>query len=220
MTANTHTLLNILYQSKESQTITDATQEMRSVLDDLEIPENGPGVYHVPRDKRIEIALVLARQRVELEEIVKVLTWKDFESFVATILMENGFRCVESLRRRGNATVHGMEIDVVGVQGRRIISVDAKMWDIRGGKTAALKRAAEEQRRRTRELASDLSLLQKKISLAPGTYTLYPVIVTWLIEEVTFHDGVPVVPVFQLNSFIIDLPIHEDVVVSFSGTVS
>ncbi|MHA1770307.1 MAG: hypothetical protein ACTSYL_02130 [Candidatus Thorarchaeota archaeon] len=219
MTADTYTLLNILRRSKESQIITNPPQELTSVLDNLGIPESSPGIYQVPRETRIEIALVLARQRVELEEIVKVLTWKDFESFVATILVENGFRCVESLRRRGNSTVHGMEIDVVGVQGRRIISVDAKMWDIRGGKNAALRRAAEEQKRRTRELASHLALLQKKISLTPDTYTLYPVIVTWLIEEVTFHDGVPVVPVFQLNSFIIDLPIHEDMVVSFSGIV-
>jgi hypothetical protein len=146
------------------------------------------------------------------------MTWKDFEGFVAGILAENTYKCVESFRRVGNSEIHGMEIDVVGVRGRTIIAVDAKMWGVRGGKASALKTAAEKQKTRTFELSQELQRLFKKIpSLAEDTYTIFPVIVTWLVEEVEFHEGVPVVPIFKLNSFIQELEHHEDLVVSYKG---
>ncbi|MHA2016510.1 MAG: hypothetical protein ACTSUH_12290, partial [Candidatus Thorarchaeota archaeon] len=131
---------------------------------------------------------------------------------------KNGFSCIESLRRRGDSHDEGMEIDVIGVRDRRVIAVDAKMWASRTGKASALRQAAERQAERTRQLALDLNILRKKMpTLAPGPYDLYPVLVTWLVEDVVFHLGVPVVPVFKLNSFIVELPVYEEQVVSYRG---
>ena len=41
--------------------------------------------------------------------------------------------------------------------------------------------------------------------------------VTWLVEEVEMHEGVPVVPVFKLNGFIQDFETYEDRIVSYHG---
>jgi len=111
-----------------------------------------------------------------------------------------------------------METDVIGIRGHMALSVDAKMWSVRGGKAAALRTAAEKQKERTFRLTSQLPQLSKKIpSMMKGMYTILPVMVTWLVEEVEFHEGVPVVPVFKLNSFIQDFEMFEDRVVSYTG---
>lgn len=117
--------------------------------------------------------------------------------------------------------MHGMEIDVVGVRGRTIIAIDAKMWGVRSGKGSALKTAAEKQKTRTLELSSELDRLSKKLtSLTNGSYTIFPVLVTWLVEDVELHEGVPVVPIFKLNSFIHELDNYEDLVVNYTGQLS
>jgi hypothetical protein len=210
------TIIEILSQSKESNEVSDSDTLDSGVLSHLGMPSITP--YSVERDQRIDLAMLAVTRGAKVAEIVELLTWKDFEGFVAGILTENSFRCVESFRRRGNSEMPGMEIAVVGVRGQTIIAVDAKMWGVRGGKTSALKAAAEKQKRRTEELASELDRLSKKIAtLTVGSCILFPVIVTWLVEEVEFHEGVPVVPVFKLNSFIHELEHYEDLVVSYTG---
>ncbi len=209
-------IMEILKQSKEGNEVSDINTLENELFEQLGIPTSIP--FSIDRKQRIDLALIAATHGASVAEIVNLLTWKDFEGFVAGILAENNYRCVESFRRRGNSLKRGMEIDVVGVRGGTIIAVDAKMWGIRGGKASALKSAAEKQKIRTGELASELDTLSKKLNtLTEGTYTIYPVIVTWLVEEVELHEGVPVVPVFKLNSFILDLDQYEDMVVNYTG---
>jgi hypothetical protein len=206
----------ILRQSKEDDQVDDFDSLDAGVLSQLGLSTTVPFV--VNRSRRIDLAMTAVTRGAKVSEIVELLTWKDFEGFVAGILGENSYRYVESFRRRGNSEIHGMEIDVVGVRGRTIIAVDAKMWGVRGGKTSALRSAAEKQKKRTEELSSELDRLLKKLpTLTEGSYTIFPVIVTWLVEEVEFHEGVPVVPVFKLNTFIHELEHYEDLVVSYTG---
>jgi hypothetical protein len=213
------TIMEILKQSKEGNKVSDISTLEIDLLKQLGIPNTIP--FSIDRKQRIDLALIAATHGASVAEIVNLLTWKDFEGLVAGILSENNYRCVESFRRRGNSLIRGMEIDVVGVRGGTIIAVDAKMWGIRSGKASALKTAAEKQKKRTEELASELDRLSKKLNtLTEGPYTIFPVIVTWLVEEVELHEGVPVVPVFKLNSFILDLEQYEDMVVNYSGQMA
>ncbi|MFW9892314.1 MAG: hypothetical protein ACFFFO_08940 [Candidatus Thorarchaeota archaeon] len=210
------TIKVVLKQSKEDNEVTNISSDDAKLLIQFGFPNSTPFV--IDRSQRINLAFNAVTHGASFSEIVDLLTWKDFEGFVAGILSENNYRCVESFRRRGTALIQGMEIDVVGVKGRTIVSVDAKMWGIRGGKTSALKNAAEKQKNRTSELASELDGLTKKLSLLPdGVYTIYPTIVTWLVEEVELHEGVPVVPITKWNSFILDLEQYEDIIVTYSG---
>jgi len=92
------------------------------------------------------------------------------------------------------------------------------MWSVRGGKASALRTAAEKQKERTNRLTTQLERLYKKIpSMTTGPYTIFPIMVTWLVEEVEMHEGVPVVPVFKLNGFIQDFEIYEDRVIAYNG---
>lgn len=209
-------IIEILKQSKDDNIVSDSSSLNEEMLNQLGFPNIPP--FSVDRIQRIDLAMVAVTNGAGFATIVELLTWKDFEGLVAGILSENSFRCVESFRRRGNSEMHGMEIDVVGVREKTIIAVDAKMWSVRSGKASALKTAAEKQKTRTLELSLELDRLSKKLeNVAKGSYTIFPVIVTWLVEEVELHEGVPVVPVFKLNSFIHELDYYEDLVVSYTG---
>ncbi len=220
MSGDISILHEILRLSRNDGTINNPPTRVVDALEDLAIRQSAPGQYQVGREKRIEIAIAIVSKGGSIERTVNNLTWKDFEGLVAAILNENEFRCVESFRRRGDSSVRGMEIDVIGVRSRMIVAIDAKMWNIRGGKASALRGAAERQKQRAVELSEELERLDRKLSLESGTYHIFPVLVTWLVEDLTFHDGVPVVPVFKLNSFIVDLPLYEDTIVSIEGHFS
>ena len=210
-------IVDILRQTKNGREVSSTDSTIEKVLDQLGVPVSTGSSIQIDRTQRIDLAKVAVKEGANIADVIDLLNWKDFEGFVASILSENTYRCVESYRRRGNSLTHGMEIDVIGVRGDIIISIDAKMWSIRSGKTSALKTAAEKQKKRTLELSEELDKLSTKIGvLAEKTYRLFPVLVTWLVEEVELHEGVPVVPIFKLNSFILDLDQYEDLVVSNS----
>ena len=216
----TEIILDILEQTKDKETIIDLGNQDRELILSLGITENIDGTYSLEREKRIDLAMMAVEQGVDIATVVELMTWKDFEGLVAGILIENGFHCTESYRRRGTEALQGMEIDVIGIRGRLGLSVDAKMWSIREGKAAALRTAAEKQKQRTSELATQLDRLSQKISaIKDGMYEFIPIIVTWLVEEVEMHEGVPVVPVFKFNSFILNFEQYQDLMVSYTGQI-
>ena len=206
-------ILNLLNQSKELGKIEDPDDKSIEMLAQMGINANSEGDWILNRTHRINLALKVISMGATPESVVKELNWKDFEGFVAEILSENSFHCIESFRRRGTSRIRGMEIDVIGVRGMTILSVDAKMWAKRSGKVSALKAAAENQRIRTRRLGDQLDKLAEKLGgLKDGSYSLLPILVTWLVEEVEIHDGVPVIPIFKFNSFILNLHQFEDMI--------
>jgi len=212
------TIKEILDQSKETGIVDDLECVDTNLCYELNLHVNAEEKISVDREKRIDLAMLLVEQGVEIVDVVELMTWKDFEGLVASILTENNFRCTESFRRRGTADVKGMEIDVIGIRGGIALSVDAKMWSVRGGKGSALRTAAEKQKERTNRLTTQLDRLSKKIpSMTNRQYNIFPIMVTWLVEEVEMHEGVPVVPVFKLNGFIQDFEMYEDRIVSYNG---
>ena len=111
-----------------------------------------------------------------------------------------------------------MEIDVIGLKNKTLLVIDAKMWGVRSGKASALRTAIDKQKERTVRLSNQLDRLAKKMTkLKGGTYELIPIMVTWLVEEVEIHQGVPVIPVFKLNSFLLAISEYEDMIESFRG---
>ncbi|MHA2064198.1 MAG: hypothetical protein ACXABY_07440 [Candidatus Thorarchaeota archaeon] len=210
-------LMRILRDSKEDNCFTDGEGRLDDLLRSFGAHRNESGVWEIERSLRIDLALRAVSLGAEIEGVVNLLTWKDFEGFVSNILTENEYKCVESFRKRGTSEAKGMEIDVIGVRGSSIAAIDAKMWGVRTGKSSALKSAAEKQKERTKRLCGMMARLGEKIDgLIKGHYTLMPILVTWMVEEVVFHEGVPIVPAFLLNSFLQDIAIYEDMIATAS----
>ena len=214
----TREVLKILERTRDNEVLSNCSELDRETLHALNLIQNNDEVCTLSREKRIDLAMQVIEQGVDIAEVVELMTWKDFEGLIASILVENGFQCTESFRRRGTAFIQGMEIDVIGIRGRLGLSIDAKMWSIRGGKRSALQAAAEKQKERTLKLTSQLQRLSQKIEkMRGGEYEFIPIIVTWLVEEVEMHEGVPIVPVFKFNSFILNFEQYQDLMVSYRG---
>jgi hypothetical protein len=214
------TLLSILKHSKNGDAIHSTSDMMTNVLEDLGGKSGTEMTWTLTRDQRIAVALKAISMGIDPESVVMNMTWKDFEGLVAQVLAENNYECTESFRRRGNKLEEGMEIDVIGVKGDSMLVIDAKMWGIRKYKASALVEAVKKQVVRTERLAAQLDRLTKRIpNLRPRKYELFPIMVTWLVEDVKLYEGVPVVPVFKLNSFLQELSHFQDMVISIEGVL-
>jgi hypothetical protein len=208
-------IVEILKHTKEENSFTPTDSLQREILKQAHATGTND-MFAIDRMQRISLAKKAVEHGAPLSSIVEYMTWKDFEGFVASILSAHHYQCVESFRRRGTSAMHGMEIDVIGVKGNTLVAIDAKLWGIRRSKASALKLAAEKQKIRTNELSNELHKLARKMGgLQKKEYQLFPVIVTWLVEDVELHEGVPVVPIFKLNSFILDLYKYEDLIATF-----
>ncbi len=210
-------ILDLLKHSKENEGIRDPELQVIQILEQIgAIEENG--LWKLSSDVRIELAILAIQSGGRIESVVDNMTWKDFEGLVGRVLGENGFHYIESFRRRGNEIEKGMEIDVIGVKGNLILSIDAKMWGIRNGKTTALRNAVDNQIDRTERLASQLHRLSEKLTvLKEGEYSLIPAVVTWLVEDIELFDGVPIIPVFKLNSFLLEFDQFQYMLISIVG---
>ncbi|MDH4212792.1 MAG: hypothetical protein OEV85_02625 [Candidatus Thorarchaeota archaeon] len=216
-----NTIIEILREAKENGIITGQNGFKRDILEHLGVYGDKDGVIVVDREKRIDLAMAAVEKGMEISEVISFLTWKDFEGLIAGILVENGFRCIESYRRKGNSFERGMEIDVIGVRGRLVFAIDAKMWGVRGGKSSSLRTAVEKQKVRTKKLVNQSDHLSRKMKAEiQGQYEFVPIIVTWLVEEVELHEGVPVVPVFKFNSFVLDFESYRDLIVSYTELIT
>ncbi|MFW9956776.1 MAG: hypothetical protein ACFFCT_01785 [Candidatus Odinarchaeota archaeon] len=216
-----NTIVEILKETKENGIITKQNGFTRDFLEHFGVYGDKNGAIIVSREKRIDLAMAAVEKGMEISEVISLLTWKDFEGLIAGILVENGFRCIESYRRKGNSFERGMEIDVIGVRGGLVFAIDAKMWGVRGGKSSSLRTAIEKQKVRTKKLVSQSEHLSRKMKAElQGQYEFVPIIVTWLVEEVELHEGVPVVPVFKFNSFVLDFESYRDLIVSYTELIT
>ena len=138
-----------------------------------------------------------------LEEITKDLDWKDFEGLVSEVLLENGFRTFRNFRFSSKKRRY--EVDVVALERPRIVIVDCKHWRIRLGKVSALKVAASAHIARAIELGNKLQEFARLDVGHWGAAKVIPILVTLYQERIMENEGVLVVPVFKLNSFVEEL---------------
>ncbi|MFN3655014.1 MAG: hypothetical protein ACK4TO_06770 [Candidatus Nitrosotenuis sp.] len=131
-------------------------------------------------------ATILALQKgIQIDHAAEHLDWKDFEGLAAKILESRDFATMRNLI----LTKPRMEIDVVGVKFGVAVLIDCKHW--RRHNQSTLHDAVKKQIERTRHYVS-----KTKGAMAA------PVIVTLYQDKVNFIDKVPIVPIFQLASFI------------------
>jgi len=140
---------------------------------------------------------------VAFEDVTKDLEWRDFEGLVSDVFSENGFRTFRNFRFSSKKRRY--EVDVVALERPRIVVADCKHWRIRLGKASALKVAASSHLARAVEFGNKL---QEFAEMGVGGWhriTIIPILVTLYQERIMENDGVLVVPIFKLNSFVEEL---------------
>ena len=155
-----------------------------------ELIENGIGKingnnFDFSKGDRLKVALLILKKGGQIDEISEHIDWKDFEGLVAEILENMGFATI----RNYIMTKPRMEIDVIGIRMGVAMLIDCKHW--RRGSTSALETAVKKQIQRT----------QNYVSKTEGSIAV-PVIVTLYQDRIDFINKVPIVPIYQFESFV------------------
>ncbi len=132
----------------------------------------------------------------DLETVSGKSAWQDFERLAAFIFEKNEFATrvgtVKTLERKRR------QYDVIALKGDRTFLVECKKWAGSRYRLSALKRAVLQHKERT---AFYETVMHEDA---------VPVIVTLIEEEILVYEGVPLVPVLRLDSFISELDNHPD----------
>ena len=168
--------------------VTETNEETaRKILDNF--MQNGIGIFedkliHFNENDKLKTSLLAIRMGAPIDEVSFLLDWKDFESLVSEILESREFDTIRNVI----LTKPRMEIDVVGIKNGVAILIDCKHW--KRLSYSSLETAVNKQIERTKRYVT-----KEKI------HDAVPAIVTLYQEEVKFINKVPIVPIFQLDSF-------------------
>ncbi len=137
---------------------------------------------------------------VDLEEISGFLPWDEFEALIRLIFEEWGFRVVSRLRVPVVGT--RVEFDVIAYKEPRVLLIEAKRWRrVSSSLSVIVKRHLEKVELVSREP----EVLMNRLGVDWGEALLIPVVVTWHRAYTEILNGVPVVSIYQVNSFIMEL---------------
>jgi hypothetical protein len=112
------------------------------------------------------------------------------------------------------------EIDVVGVRKPLVVCIDCKHWHHRLCESTGRK-IVSEQVARVRALASTVPNPVARIERTSlDECKFVPVVLSLIVEKSKFFEGVPIVPILQLQDFLNYLPTSTDSMVCIdSGDV-
>jgi Holliday junction resolvase-like predicted endonuclease len=155
-------------------------------------------------DNRLRLAVKAASLGADVEHISAFLRWQEFEDIAAIALERNGYVVAKNVRFKHAG--RRWEIDVVGCRKPLVLCVDCKHWQ-RGLKPSALRKIVEAQVERAHALANTLPSAALKVECVKWNRAKFvPVILSLIPSSFKFYDNVPVVPVLQLQDFLIQLP--------------
>jgi len=134
----------------------------------------------------------LIRKGKSVEEVLSLIDWKEFEEKVEEIFKLHNFKTIRNFRFK---TSKRFEIDIVAEKRELLFVVDCKQWRRGRYKASALKKAAKKNLERAKEMQNTLVGMNKKI---------IPLIITLFDEAVYEYKGVYIVPLFKLNTFLLE----------------
>ncbi len=144
---------------------------------------------------RALIALALCKAGRRPEEVSANLSWKEFETFCTELFKASGFEVRENVI----LTKPRAQVDMVAYGRSYVLSVDCKHWK-RSHSPSVLTRFAKAQLRRS-------ALLRRRLGDAKP---IVSAILTFSEPAGTFVEGVAVVPVRTLRSFLDSLETYSE----------
>ena len=173
---------------KDFSMATQTSEELAAqILDNF--MQNGIGTYensliYFEKNDKLKTSLLAISLGAAIDEVSRLLEWQDFESLVAEILEKRDFDTTRGLI----LTNPRMQIDVVGIKSETALLIDCKHWQKMN--QSSLQSAVKKQIERTRQFLS-----KEKVQAA------IPAIVTLYECNIKFINGVPIIPIYQLDAF-------------------
>jgi Holliday junction resolvase len=140
-----------------------------------------------------------------IEEVLEKFDWRGFERTVAEIFESNDFEVKQNFTFK---TKRRYQIDVLARRERIVLCVDCKEWGKGRYKKTGLKYAANSQEERVNQLIKFLKknlIAKQMLGIDLRKQKFYPLIVTLLEEGLLKESETFVVPVWKLNSFLLDI---------------
>jgi hypothetical protein len=160
------------------------------------------GVLSMDDRQRVMLAEQLIHSGSDPKKVSRFLAWQEFENFVEHVLEENGFSTRKHLIFRSGA--RRREIDILAWNDTFMLAVDCKHW-LKGLTAGRMREAAEAQIERATALARRPELLFRLKVSHPVGRSVTPVILALGELRERLIDGVPIVSVSKLLSFIYGL---------------
>jgi len=158
----------------------------------------------VDSNARLKLAVKAASLGADVENVSNLLCWQEFEEIAAFALKNNGYVVTNNVRFKHAG--RKWEIDVVGCKRPLVICIDCKHWQ-HAIAPSVLKRIVDSQVERTRALADSLPNISLKLECTKWSNAKFiPSILSLTPSSFKFYDKVPIVPIFQLQDFINQLP--------------
>jgi Holliday junction resolvase-like predicted endonuclease len=198
---------------KDSRLPSDTLIELLEKLQSEDLLKLNGNSVEADSENRLKLAVKAVSIGADVEVVSGFLGWQEFESIAATALKNNGYAVLQNLRFKHAA--RKWEIDVVGCRKPLVVCVDCKDWH-HGLSPSAMRRIVESQVERARELADALPNVSIGIECAKWSKAKFvPAVLVLLPNRFKFCDGVPIVPVLQLQDFLNQLPVELDSVKYF-----
>jgi hypothetical protein len=147
---------------------------------------------------KMKLAVLALQNGCDIEDISKSLSWKDFEALTSEILWLCGYQCRTNIRL---SKPRRIEIDVIGINHKLAVVADCKHW--KQYSLSSISSYVEKQIERTKVLLK-MKGRTKQYSITHAV----PVILTLYSMNVEFINGVPIVPIHKLKSFIENVSLH------------
>jgi len=144
---------------------------------------------------KLSIALIAINKGINVVDISSKLNWHDFELFTSELLKYHGYTVYTNFRLKNPKR----EIDIIGIKSQKAILIDCKHWKKKS--ITGLKKIVEKQKNRSKLFIQKSNLKVQNV---------FPIVLTFLPNGNSFINGVPIISINKLNSFLLDFDnIHQ-----------
>ena len=188
------------------ESIRDSTASIQSKIEDCEkrgLLRCVDDWIEVDSNQRLMLAIEALKAEADVGRVCRVLDWREFEELASKALEANGFSVTKHLMFKHSG--HRYEIDVVGSKEPLLICADCKHWKSGLGRRR-IQNAARKQFERMRSLAEEMPRQASRLGItAWNRVVILPTVITLSDTTRGLHEGIPIVPMLRLRSFLKEL---------------
>jgi len=144
---------------------------------------------------KLSIALIAINKGINVVDISRKLNWHDFELFSSELLKYHGYTVYTNFRLKNPKR----EIDIIGIKSQKALLIDCKHWKKKS--ITGLNQIVEKQKNRSKLFIQKSNMKVQNV---------FPIVLTFLPNGNSFINGVPIISINKLNSFLLDFDnIHQ-----------
>jgi Holliday junction resolvase-like predicted endonuclease len=172
-------------------------------LGECELIKLDGSVIKADMPQRLKLAVEAIKAGIDVERVARKLDWREFEELVLEALNANNYKTWRHLVFKHKKSRY--EIDVIGVKEPLLICVDCKHWK-HGWSVTRIALAARKQLERVEAISKEIARLEGKLKIKNfKNVVVMPVILTLADTPWKIHEGVPIVSILRMRSFLYGL---------------